>query len=193
MGSPVEKVTTLISTTGRLSYIDETEGHEGVSPKQIDKDLKAYDDHFKGEDAINSLLKKSHGWDANLARQVIDHFFDIEMPPGVRVRNTKPGNTLHIIFRTNPNKEHSIEGVTGISFDVERDSLKKLGLAYVPSVTNFILVDVGRDCVNVFLDMLKYGVIVRDMKQYGLKNFIRVTIGTKKENERFIKVLKKIL
>ena len=73
------------------------------------------------------------------------------------------------------------------------ESLTRLGIAYVPSVTNFILIDVGRDSVGVFRDMLKYGVIVRDMKQYGLKNFIRVTIGIKKENERFIKVLKKIL
>jgi len=72
-------------------------------------------------------------------------------------------------------------------------ALTKLGIAYVPSVSNFILIDVGRDGVEVFKAMLKYGVIVRDMKQYGLKNFIRVTIGTKKENERFIKVLKKIL
>ena len=63
----------------------------------------------------------------------------------------------------------------------------------MPSVANFILIDVGRDCMDVFRDMLKYGVIVRDMKQYGLKNFIRVTIGTKKENERFIRVLKKII
>lgn len=73
------------------------------------------------------------------------------------------------------------------------ESLTRLGLAYVPSVANFILIDVGRDGVGVFRDMLKYGVIVRDMKQYGLKNYIRVTIGTKKENERFIKVLKKVL
>ena len=73
------------------------------------------------------------------------------------------------------------------------DALNKLGIAYVPSVANFILIDVGRDGVSVFKEMLKYGVIVRDMKQYGLKNFIRVTIGTKKENERFIKVLKKVL
>jgi len=72
-------------------------------------------------------------------------------------------------------------------------ALSSLGLAYVPSVANFILVDVGRDCLAVFKDMLKYGVIVRDMRQYNLKNFIRVTIGTKKENERFIKVLKKVL
>jgi histidinol-phosphate aminotransferase len=73
------------------------------------------------------------------------------------------------------------------------DALAKLGLAYVPSVANFILIDVGKDGVGIFKEMLKYGVIVRDMDQYGLKNFIRVTIGTKKENERFIKVLKKVL
>lgn len=73
------------------------------------------------------------------------------------------------------------------------DCLNKLGIAYVPSVANFILIDVGRDGLGLFKEMLKFGVIVRDMKQYGLKNFIRVTIGTKKENERFIKVLKKIL
>ena len=65
------------------------------------------------------------------------------------------------------------------------DALSKLGIAYVPSVANFILFDVGRDGVSVFKDMLKYGVIVRDMKQYGLKNFIRVTkIGRASCRER---------
>lgn len=73
------------------------------------------------------------------------------------------------------------------------DGLTKLGLAYVPSVANFILIDVGRDGVDLFKEMLKFGLIVRDMKQYGLKNFIRVTVGTKKENERFLRVLKKVL
>ena len=70
--------------------------------------------------------------------------------------------------------------------------LRKLSLAYVPSVANFILLDVRTDGQDVFRRMLKMGVIVRDMKQYGLKNFIRVTVGTKRENERFIRVLKKI-
>ncbi|MFA5276760.1 MAG: histidinol-phosphate transaminase, partial [Candidatus Omnitrophota bacterium] len=73
------------------------------------------------------------------------------------------------------------------------DNLKKLGLAYVPTVANFILIDTGSDGVEMFNKMLKFGVIVRDMKQYGLKNYIRVTIGTKKENERFVKVLRKVL
>lgn len=73
------------------------------------------------------------------------------------------------------------------------DALNKLGIAYVPSVANFILIDTGKDGMALCKDMLKYGVIVRDMQQYGLKNFIRVTIGTKKENERFIKVLKEAM
>lgn len=73
------------------------------------------------------------------------------------------------------------------------DNLKKIGVSYVPSITNFILVDAGQDSVGLFNKMLKFGVIVRDMQQYGLNNFIRVTIGTRKENERFIKVLTKIL
>jgi len=73
------------------------------------------------------------------------------------------------------------------------ENLTQLGMAYVPSVANFILIDTGRDGFALFKEMLRYGVIVRDMRQYGLKNFIRVTIGTKKENIRFIKVFKKIL
>lgn len=73
------------------------------------------------------------------------------------------------------------------------DELQKLGLAFVPSVANFILIDVGRDGVSIFKELLRYGIIVRDMKQYGLKNYIRVTIGTKKENEKFIRYLRKVL
>jgi histidinol-phosphate aminotransferase len=73
------------------------------------------------------------------------------------------------------------------------DALNKLGIAYLPTVANFILLNTEKDGLLVSNVMLRYGVIVRDMKQYGLKNFIRVTIGTKKENERFIKVLKKAL
>ncbi|MCX5712410.1 MAG: histidinol-phosphate transaminase, partial [Candidatus Omnitrophica bacterium] len=45
---------------------------------------------------------------------------------------------------------------------------KKLGIAYVPSVANFVLFDCGRETTAFFKAMLKFGVIVRDMKQYGL-------------------------
>ncbi|MDD5561430.1 MAG: histidinol-phosphate transaminase [Candidatus Omnitrophica bacterium] len=71
--------------------------------------------------------------------------------------------------------------------------LSRMGLGFLPSAANFVLVDTGKDGLEIFKAMLKFGVIVRQMKQYGLKDFIRVTIGTQKENERFIRVLRKIL
>ena len=71
--------------------------------------------------------------------------------------------------------------------------LSRMGLGYVPSVANFILIDTGTDGQKVFKAMLKFGVIVRQMSQYGLKNFIRLTIGTQKENLRAINVLRKVL
>jgi histidinol-phosphate aminotransferase len=72
-------------------------------------------------------------------------------------------------------------------------AFRKMGLRFVPSTANFILLDVGMDCLSVFRKLLKEGVIVRDMKQYGLDNFVRVTIATPKENARFIKALKCVL
>ena len=72
-------------------------------------------------------------------------------------------------------------------------ALDGLGIRFIPSVANFILIDTEKDGAGVFKKMLTYGVIVRDMQQYGLKNFIRVTIGTASENRKFIAALKKTL
>lgn len=72
-------------------------------------------------------------------------------------------------------------------------NLDKIGLSYVPSAANFILVDVKRDGRKLFEQMLRYAVIVRDMKQYKLDNYIRVTIGTELENRKFIETLKKVI
>ena len=72
-------------------------------------------------------------------------------------------------------------------------NFEKMGLSFVDSVTNFILVNVRRDSFDVFQKFLTKGVIVRDMGFWGLDTFIRVTVGTPKENKRFIKALKEIL
>jgi len=71
--------------------------------------------------------------------------------------------------------------------------LKVIGIRYVPSVTNFILIELGPKSGEVAEKLLKKGVIVRNMKAWGLGNFIRVTIGKKEENKRFVKELKKII
>jgi histidinol-phosphate aminotransferase len=72
-------------------------------------------------------------------------------------------------------------------------NFKRLGLKYVPSATNFILVDIKKDSSEIFRKLLRLGVIVRDMKAWKLNTFIRVSIGTKAENRKFIKALEKSL
>ncbi|MGI5921390.1 MAG: histidinol-phosphate transaminase [Syntrophomonadaceae bacterium] len=68
-----------------------------------------------------------------------------------------------------------------------------LGLKYVPTEANFIFVDTGRNCQEVFSKLLAQGVIVRSGDIFGYDTFIRVTVGTQEENARFISSLKKVL
>lgn len=69
---------------------------------------------------------------------------------------------------------------------------KRYGFHFVPSQANFILVDTERDGEEVFQTFLSEGVIVRSMKAYGLPTWIRVTVGRRSQNARFIRILKKI-
>lgn len=71
--------------------------------------------------------------------------------------------------------------------------LEKMGLDYVPTEANFILIHVGRSGAEVMSKMLKKGVIVRPVGGYELPNSIRVTIGTPEQNQKFISALKEVM
>jgi len=73
------------------------------------------------------------------------------------------------------------------------DQFDDMGLAYVPTQANFILVDTGMDSVELFDMLMRRGVTVRTGEIWGLDTFIRVTIGTLEENERFIGALRECL
>jgi histidinol-phosphate aminotransferase len=76
------------------------------------------------------------------------------------------------------------------------EAFDKLGLEYVPSDGNFVLVRVGDDDAagnRVNLELLKQGVIVRPVGNYGLPQWLRITIGLPEENEAFIAALEKTL
>jgi histidinol-phosphate aminotransferase len=76
------------------------------------------------------------------------------------------------------------------------DAFKALGLQYVPSFGNFVLVKVGEDDgagARVNLALLKQGVIVRPVGNYGLPQWLRISIGLPEENAVFIDALKKAL
>lgn len=70
--------------------------------------------------------------------------------------------------------------------------LARLGLEFIPSAANFVLVRVG-DGTGIFDAMQRLGVIVRPMGGYRLGEWIRISIGTPAENERCIRALTEAL
>ena len=69
------------------------------------------------------------------------------------------------------------------------EAFRRLGLRYLPSQANFILLDTGQDGLTVFEQLLKRGVIVRFIKDHWL----RISIGRSVENRRFVLALSEIL
>jgi len=73
------------------------------------------------------------------------------------------------------------------------DEFKRIGLQYVPSRANFILVDVGRNAADIYQKLLHQGVIVRPMTPFGLETALRITVGTPEENRTLVKALRVVL
>ena len=74
-----------------------------------------------------------------------------------------------------------------------QEGFKVQGLDYIPSRGNFICVDCGRPAGEVYQALLREGVIVRPIANYGMPNHLRVSIGLQEENARFIEALAKVL
>jgi histidinol-phosphate aminotransferase len=79
----------------------------------------------------------------------------------------------------------------GISYFYSQ--FQRIKLSYVPTQANFILVNVGPKADTVYQRLLEEGVMVRFMSDFGLNDYIRVTIGLPDENRKFIETLEKVL
>ncbi len=73
------------------------------------------------------------------------------------------------------------------------DEFSARGLTYIPSVGNFITIDLQRDAAPIFQALLREGVIVRPVANYGLPNHLRVTVGTAEENQCLVQALDRVL
>ncbi len=67
--------------------------------------------------------------------------------------------------------------------------LENRGLRVLPSQTNFVLVDFARDAAAIENALFDRGVIVRPMGGYGLSEFLRISVGSRAENERLLEAL----
>jgi histidinol-phosphate aminotransferase len=69
------------------------------------------------------------------------------------------------------------------------DGLSSRGYRVLPSQTNFVLVDLGRDAAPFERHLFERGVIVRPMGGYGLAESVRISVGSRAENQRLLDAL----
>lgn len=68
--------------------------------------------------------------------------------------------------------------------------LDELGIEFLHTQANFILINWGRDSKEIYQFLLQHGIIVRPTHSFGLPDYFRVTFGTAEQNDRFFKVLR---
>ncbi len=111
--------------------------------------------------------------------------------PPFNVSTTAQAGAIAALADQEHIKKSVAAAVTGMNYIVRE--LEKLGVPYLCSAGNFLLMDVaprkGRD---VFKALLKKGVIVRAMDEYGFPERVRVSIGKADENKFFISKLKEL-
>ena len=88
-------------------------------------------------------------------------------------------------------KKSLIDNQTGMDF--LKSSFDKLGIFHLNSYTNFITIKLGSRTKKIFNELLKKGIILRPLDNYGLPQYLRVTIGSDRENKLLINNLTKIL
>jgi histidinol-phosphate aminotransferase len=74
-----------------------------------------------------------------------------------------------------------------------QQALDEMGIVYLPTMGNFISINLKQEGLPVYEKLLQKGVIVRPVANYNMPEYLRVTIGTAEQNQRFIKTLSEIL
>ena len=120
------------------------------------------------------------------------HRADEPHPPAVQRELAGPGRRR---WPRSTTSSHALECVRMIEAGRHYlyDEFNALGVKYVPSRANFILVDVGRSASDIYQRLLKEGVIVRPLTPFGMESALRVTVGTPQENRRLVKALRTVL
>ncbi|WP_018124336.1 histidinol-phosphate transaminase [Desulfovibrio oxyclinae] len=77
--------------------------------------------------------------------------------------------------------------------DYVRAELEKLGCEVLPSQANFLMFLPPTSAQRLFRELLRRGIIVRPLASFGFGRYIRVNMGTEKENEIFIRTMREII
>ncbi|QHW34035.1 histidinol-phosphate transaminase [Paenibacillus rhizovicinus] len=70
---------------------------------------------------------------------------------------------------------------------------RKLSMSYTESMSNFVLVEIGEKAERIYQQLLERGIIVRYAKSWGFPNHFRISVGTREENEIFLRALEELV
>ncbi|NCN42233.1 histidinol-phosphate transaminase [bacterium] len=86
-----------------------------------------------------------------------------------------------------------VQVITWTGVEQIESYLKRQGLRFLPTQANFVLFDAGYEADLVFKELLKKGVILRPVSNYGLPTYLRWSVGLHEENEKAMKALTEVL
>ena len=83
--------------------------------------------------------------------------------------------------------------LNGQGLEMLSNGFAELGLQIIPSIGNFVLVDLGRPSGPTYESLLREGIITRPVANYGLPNHLRITVGLPEQNEWVLAALGRIM
>jgi histidinol-phosphate aminotransferase len=165
-------------------YVQETEYPDGISLTEKYSNL-----------VVTRTFSKAYGLAALRIGYAVSHPDIADLMNRVRQPFNVNAMSMVAALAALDDQEHvrqSVELNTRGLHYLEREC-DRLGLAYIPTVANFLTIDFAREAMPVYEALLREGVIVRPIGVYELPNHLRVTVGTQVENQRFIEALEKVL
>ena len=118
-------------------------------------------------------------------KEIIAPMFKTKMPFNVN-RLAQAGATAALDDQefTEKTFKNNVEGKIYLYAELD-----KLGLEYKETEANFIFIDMKRSADELFMELMRKGVIIRPLTSFGFPQAIRVSIGAKEQNEKLIKAL----
>jgi histidinol-phosphate aminotransferase len=145
--------------------------------------------------AVISTLSKSHG----LAGLRVGFCMAGEQVTGTVARIKPPFNMNTLALKGGEAALNDAEFLqetlkaTWEGLDFLYGQLERLGLHFIPSQTNFVLVKIGEDSDKIYEQLMKKGIITRSMNSFGLQGYLRVSVGLPEENKAFVNALYQVL
>ena len=141
---------------------------------------------------LHGLASLRLGW-GYASENIIENLMKVRGPFSVNAAAIKAGvAALEDLDFQKKSVQHNLKWMSWLEKE-----LKLLNLDFQRSITNFLLIkcpiDSKYNAQKAENFLAKKGILVRGMKVYGLSNYLRVSIGTKEENIKFINELKTFL